>query len=1398
MQTAVSNPEISRQLSALTPAQRALLELRLLRKNHASRHVIPRQAHRKPAPLSYNQQGLWLLNQLNQGETIYHTPTAARLTGTLDVPALQKALQTIVARHDALRAIFKIEEGTPVQLVSDAPLDLPLIDLAHWSEPEREAEALRILHDECRRPFNLSQGPLIRVVLVRMREQEHILLVTMHHIVTDGWSIGILHRELSALYTAFIKGEPSPLSDLPIQYTDYALWQRERLDNQADESQLDYWKEQFATLPPVLELPSDHPRPTLQAYQAFRREQQTISLSRQLTQDVKRLCQTENVTLFMTLLAAYQILLHRYTGAEDIVVGTAIAGRQLPELESLIGVFINTLAVRTPIAGDVTCRELLGRVKQVALKAFEHQDVPFERLVKELHHERTLAHNPLFQVMFLLQSEEILPLQMPGVTVEHFHVDNDLTDYDLTLDVVEQDDQIVCHFKSNADLFTSETITRMMSHFQTLLEGMVANPKEKISELPLVGEAECHKLLVEWNQTAREFPENVCLPQLFEQQVARTPNATAVIFEDQQLTYAELNARANKLAHYLRTLGAGPDSLVGISIERSLELAIGVLGILKAGAAYVPFDPTFPKDRVAFMFEDTNVPVLLTSRRLAGGLPAHGATIVCLDSDWKEIARESEENLGAIATPDNLVYVIYTSGSTGRPKGVRSNHRGLTNIVCSLQREPGVTADDTVLSVTTLSFDIFSQDLLLPLITGGRLVIVSSEVAADGNLLRAALEKTKATVLQATPTSWRMLLEAGWRGHDRLKIFCGAESLTRELADQLLDRSRELWNLYGPTESSIWTTVCKVERGDGPIAIGRPVANTQVYLLDKNLKPVPIGVSGELHVASIGMARGYLNRPELTSEKFIPNPFSNDPNSRLYKTGDLARYRIDGNLDCLGRIDDQVKVRGFRIELGEIESVLRQYPVARQCVVIAREDTPGDRRLVAYVVPAEAGSIDAKRVRAFLQKQLPEYMLPSAVVEIEELPLTPTMKINRRALPPPLYDAQAHEGYVAPRTALEEKLAAIWAEVLKVERVSINDNFFELGGHSLLAVRLFAKIADAFGRQLPLATLFQASTIEQLATILGEEESTAPQSSLVAIEPNGSKRPLFCIHAAGGNVVELHELARHLSSEDRPIYAFQSVGLDGRQEPLTDIRDMATRYIDEMRLVQPHGPYLLCGRSFGGTVAFEMACQLQDAGEKVGLLAVLDTSPLGYFKLRSGISPRVYSRRRFLKKMKGHLNNLAGLSIREKRKYVIAKLQYAPDKAKHQIWKRVVRLFEILGQPLPARLKIIQQLNFLAAYNYTPRVYNGRVSLFSATGDLTAVNDLREGWRTLAREVEIHEIAGNHINIIKEPHVGELADKLNGCLERVEDEPGTTPGLDFRLVSPWRRTKRKRARVVSL
>src|SRR2546429_5887705 len=683
--TSTYHSNLTQQLAALSPAKRSLLELRLMRKNRrqsAQSMTIPRQPNRESAPLSYNQQGLWVLNQLMPGTSLYHTPMAVRLTGNLDVPALKDALDMLIARHDALRTTFGIMDGSPKQLVAKSlALEMPIIDLIEISQPDRDAEAKRLLQEEAGRPFDLSQGPLIRSVLLRLGEREHILLVTTHHIVTDGWSIGIFQRELSELYEAVVDERPSSLPQLPIQYTDYSVWQRDWFEGDVYQSQLAYWKKQFATLPPVLELPADHPRPSVQAYRAFRGAQHTISLSKQLSHDLKQLCREENVTLFMTLMAAFQVLLHRYTGEDDIVVGTPIAGRQMPETEDLIGLFINMLAMRTSISGELKLRDLLGRVKEVALGAYAHQDLPFERLVKELQPERTLAHNPLFQVMFVLQSEEILPLELPGIVARHFRVENIMANFDLTLDIVERERQIVCLFESNADLFENETIERMMRHFQTLLEGIVANPEQKISELPLLNETERRQLLVDWNDTRTDYPSDKSIQELFEAQVESAPSAIALVCDDRELTYGEINARANQLARYLKSRGVEPDARVGLCLEPSPEMIISLLGILKAGGAYVPLDPAYPPARLKFMLDDARVKLLLAERGLLAKLPNHGTETICVDSEYGEIARESPENLEITSGANNLAYVIYTSGSTGKPKGVAVTHRNVVRLV---------------------------------------------------------------------------------------------------------------------------------------------------------------------------------------------------------------------------------------------------------------------------------------------------------------------------------------------------------------------------------------------------------------------------------------------------------------------------------------------------------------------------------------------------------------------------------------------------------------------------------------------------------------------------------------------------------------------------------------------
>ena len=1363
---------IAQQLAALSPAKRSLLELRLMRRNRrqaTANIAIPRQPNRESAPLSYNQQGLWVLNQLMQGTSLYHTPMAVRLTGSLNVTALKHALDMVIARHDALRTTFSIVDGAPVQVVAKSlVLEMPINDLIEIPQPDRDAEAQRLLQDEAGRPFDLSQGPLIRSVLVRLAEREHILLVTTHHIVTDGWSVGIFHRELSAFYEAVVDEQPSSLPQLPIQYTDYSVWQREWFDGDVYQSQLAYWKKQFATLPPGLELPADHPRPSVQAYRAFRGAQHTISLSKQLSHDLKQLCRRENVTLFMTLMAAFQVLLHRYTGEEDIVVGTPIAGRQIPETEDLIGLFINTLAMRTSVSGKLTFQDLLNRVKDAALGAYAHQDLPFERLVKELQPKRTLAHNPLFQVMFVLQSEDIQPLQLKGLEVEHFRVGNIKANFDLTLDIVERDEQLVCLFESNADLFESGTIERMMGHLQNLLEGMVANPEQKISELPLLSEAERRKLLVEWNDTRTDYPANKCIQELFEQQVERTPDAVALICENRQLSYRELNSQANRLARYLRKHGVAADTRVAICMQRSPEMIVALLAILKAGGAYVPLDPEYPKTRLEFMLADVRASALVTERALLNDLPIGAMETICVDDLLTELACEASDNPKVETTADNLAYVIYTSGSTGNPKGVAVMHRNVVRLVKNTNYA-SFSADEVFLQYAPVSFDASTFEIWGSLLNGARLALMPAGKASLKELGHA-LKRYEVTTLWLTAGLFHLMVDNHLEDLRGLRqLLAGGDVLSvphvRTVFEEL--KGCRFINGYGPTENTTFTTCFPVDdltRVNGSVPIGYPISNTSVYVLDRYLNPAPIGVPGELYIGGDGLAQGYLDRPELNAERFVRDSFSSQASARLYKTGDLVRYRATGEIEFIGRIDNQVKVRGFRIELGEIEAALAHHPSVREAVVVARKDE-SDKHLVAYMTAREGRELNVDEVRNFLQQKLPDHMVPSLFVILEELPLTPAGKVDRRALPSTNgFMPKSARGFAAPSDELELKLTRIWEKTLNVRPIGVDDNFFDLGGHSLLAVRLFAQIEKSFGKNLPLATLFQAPTVKQLGRVLRDEGWQAAWSSLVMIQ-GGSRPPFFCVHAAGGNVLEYRDLAR-LLGPDQPFYGLQAKGLDGKSEPHTNISEMAAHYIREMREVQPEGPYMIGGRSSGGTIAFEMACQLFEQNQQVSLLALLDTYPAGYFKLLpdSGSLRQKFSRS--ARKLDTHLANVRQINGREKLGYVLNKLAYGPEKVKHKLYRRAYKIYKKIGRPLPPVLKNIEEINFDAVKDYLPRTYAGNVTLFLAS-DLTSDYDLHDGWCELVQgEIETREIPGNHINLIKPPHVSALAEELRICLDK--------------------------------
>ncbi len=1052
---------------------------------------IPRD---QETPLSFAQQRLWFLDQLEPGNLFYNIPTAVRLTGTLNVGALERSLNEIVRRHQVLRTTFAAVDGRPAQVIArELAIPLPITDLRNLPASERDAEALRLATEEARLPFDLSRGPLLRARLLQMDEKERIALLSMHHITSDGWSMNILIRELAALYDAFSSNQPSPLAGLPIQYADFADWQRGWLQGEVLESQLSYWTQQLANSPPMLELPTDRPRPAVVTSRGATR---SFVLPQPLSDALKALSRQEGVTLFMTLLAAFQTLLHRYSSQEDICVGTPIANRTRAEIEGLIGFFVNTLVMRVDLSGDLTFRELLKRVREVALEAYAHQDLPFEMLVEALQPRRNLSHTPLFQVMFVLDNAPRQPITLPGLTLSPLEVESGKATFDLTLSLADGPHGLSGYCEYNTDLFDAATAERMLGHYQTLLEGIVADADQSLSTLPLLTQAEWYQMLAKWNNTTVDYPRDRCIHELFEQQVERRPDALAVTFEGEQLSYLELNRRANQLAHYLCKLDVGPEVLVGLCTERSLEMVVGILGILKAGGAYLPLDPTYPAERLAFMLQDSDVPVLLTQAHLVERLQAF-AKVVRLDADWGVIAQEGDENLIRGVTAENLAYVIYTSGSTGKPKGTMLRHRGLCNLATWQQRAFGIGEGSRVLQFSPFSFDASVWETFMALCNGGALCLARQETLASGPELVNLMREQGVTAVTLPPSVLAVLPP------DDLPalrtVIAAGEACPAELVARWAP-GRQFFNAYGPTEATVCASIalCDADDTRAP-SIGRPIANTQLYILDEKLQVVPVGVSGELHIGGVSLARGYLNRPELTANKFIPDPFSDEPGSRLYKTGDLVRYRADGDIEFLGRIDHQVKVRGFRIELGEIEAVLRQHEVVRDAVVVAREDISGDKRLVGYVVPQGTLAPTGGELKTFLKRQLPDYMVPSAFVVLEALPLSPAGKVDRRALPPPEGTRpELEREYVAPRTATEEKLAGMCAELLGLDRVGAYDSFFELGGHSLLATQFISRVREAFHVELPLRSLFESPTVADLAEEIGKARQTQPDMDKIA------------------------------------------------------------------------------------------------------------------------------------------------------------------------------------------------------------------------------------------------------------------------------------------------------------
>ena len=1121
----------------LLAKNKAELILLLHEKNPAPDTDLPLIKTERPQnlPLSFAQERLWLLNQLEPDSPFYNEQTALKLHGKLNIVALEQSLNKIIDRHEALRTNFRTFNEQPVQVIADSlTLSMPVVDLTELPESEREIACQQLATTEAAQLFDLASSPLIRACVVKLKELEYAFVLTVHHILVDGWSTGVLMRELATIYSALYNNLSPELPELPIQYADFAIWQRQWLQKEVLQTQLDYWKQLLKNAPTLLELPTDRPRPAIQTY---RGAVQYIELSNELSQAIANFSRQEGATLFMTLFCAYVTLLYRYTGSDDIVVGTPIANRDRLELEGLIGFFVNTLVLRTDLSGNPSFQQLLSRVRQVTLLSYAHPDLPFEELVKELQPQRDLSHTPLFQVMFVLQNAPISEVELAGLTISPLPTQSAVAKFDLTLSLQSTATGLVGMWEYKADLFDAATIERISGHFQTLLEGIVANPQERISQLPLLTELEQQQLLVDWNDTQSNYSQDKCIHQLFEEQVKRTPDAVAVVCENQQLTYHQLNCRANQLAHYLRSVGVRADVLVGLCVERSLEMVVGLLGILKAGGAYVPLDPEYPQDRLSFMLEDTQLSVLLIQQHLIERLPKHQAQLVCLDTEWQAISQLSDFDLVNSTSSENLAYVIYTSGSTGKPKGVMIQHQSLVNLTQAAIVEYGLSdawvgQSQRVLQFCSICFDAAAVEIYPSLSCGATVVLRTQEMLSSVQTLIQKCRDWRITVLSLSTAYWHQLtfelVNANLLLPDciHLVIIGGEYPLEQRFRmwQQHIGEYPQLINAYGPTEATVEVTYKLLGIEQQKLTIGRPLYNTQIYILDQYLQPVPIGVPGELHIGGAGLARGYLNRPELTNEKFIPNPFqrgrwaggggqregsspqlrapcSPASSERLYKTGDLARYLSNGDIEYLGRIDNQVKIRGFRIELGEIETALSEHGDVQSCCVIAREDTPGEKRLVAYVVPYPQVTPTIDQLRHSLKAKLPEYMVPSAFVLLESLPLTSNGKVDRRALPTPELDSTLLEKYVAPRTPIEEMLAQIWTQVLKLERVGIHDNFFEVGGHSLLATQLLSRIRNIFKVELPLRELFARATITELAQSIGQFQQQDLELSTPPILP---------------------------------------------------------------------------------------------------------------------------------------------------------------------------------------------------------------------------------------------------------------------------------------------------------
>jgi amino acid adenylation domain-containing protein len=1333
-------------------------------------------------PATQGQLRFWSLDQLNPGNPALNMPLMWQCTGDLNAQAMAQAFAMCLARHEALRTTFDLVDGQLTQIIHPATtIQIPIVNLEPLEGDAQRAEAARLTRDHAAFHFDLKHGPLLVLKLLRFSPTRHLLLVTMHHIICDGISNGILLRDMVVFYESILKTSEPVLPTLPIQFADYAVWQQQWLASEEPAQSLEFWHQSLGREFSRITLQRDEDAAAaLAQHPETTGDIETLLIPPPLQARASAFCKRENVTLNILLFSIFAALLRRLTGQNDLTIGSPCANRT-EDTEELIGLFMNIQVMHLKLDDGETFQRLLRRVEAWTLGAYENQALPFENLIHDpyFHNGSNSFEIPIFflyQKSFMVTHHignlEIVPLrsESPGAVFEIMFA---------IVDRVEDGPRLQLEY--NPQFFKASTIQGYLRMFVELLESALDAPDTRVDELNLLTASERSFLLEASNQTATDFGPFAPVASTFLTRASAEPEAIAIECGAARWTNAQLATYARSLAQHLLASGLAPGGLVGICVERSPQMVGAVLAVMLAGAAYVPLDPRHPTERLQMVLDDSGATILLTTRDLA-----LNTTAKLIDLTQPFPAGDPAWLPAAIA-PQDLAYVIYTSGSTGKPKGVAIEHAALMNLLHSMQREPGLTRHDTLVAITTLAFDIAGLELLLPLLTGAKLIVATDPEVLDGRLLLGLLERTHATVLQATPGAWRILIDAGWQGGKQpLKALCGGEALPRDLAEKLLDRAAELWNVYGPTETTIWSSATRVvhqtaTHGTGPLRIGPPIANTQFYVLDARLQPTPIGVPGELHIGGAGLARGYWNRPELTAEKFLPNPFGT---GRIYATGDLARIhppvdldRVhpDGSIELLGRTDFQVKIRGYRIELAEIEAAILQHPQIKETVVTShKSDASGITRLAAYLAVGEhfKGSCEllSQELLAMLSRTLPDYLIPNAVFTLPALPRNTNGKIDRKALPgldPSAGDSWLQssavvDDYVQPQDIIEQQLADIWQTTLGLPRISVRANFFTLGVGSLAALRLITKMNRVFAMDLGLASLISASTIESIAELIRKRFAPNTSSSVVPLQPKGSRPPLFILHGVGGNIVNFYGLAMRLGF-DQPVYGIQSQALLARQPALLRITDMAAHYIADVRKVQPHGPYHLLGYSFGGTVVLEMAHQLRAVGEEVALIGMIDSKSKDYEEQLTRLTSVQTKINRRVNRFRGNTGSLGWN----------ARLKYIAEK----VTTRAIRLSCTLAASLhmkqvPAFMRSAYDINYVAVQNYKTRPYDGQLILFRATWQGEEQGEYDLGWNPIFKQsVIIHDLPGDHERIFLEPNIEQLAASLRDSLTAVGPRP---------------------------